>query len=256
MKKILKLILINGLLIALVWVAVIFGTKWYLNSYTNHGVEFDVPDFVGKQVNVLDLDVFTQGTGVKYEVVDSIYNENVPPGTVIFQSPLPTDSTGMHVKEGRVITLRIAKRSHMVEVPDLAGKKSKRMAEAILLSRKLIPKITFKQSPEGKNQVMAQLYKGKPIEPGTKVPARAKIELIVSKGKGLEMSNLPSFIGMSVADARLSSKDASLSLFVKCDDCPDVPTEEQSVVYKQSPEGGAGKQVSSGSTVTIWTKKQ
>lgn len=255
MKRFLKIVAINVVLIAIVWVAVIFGTKSYLDSYTSHGEKFAVPDFVGKKVNVVDLDVFTEGKGVTYEIIDSIYDESVVPGTVIYQTPLATDSTGMFVKEGRKIVLRIAKRSHLVQVPDLAGKTSKRIAEAMLLSRKLIPKITFRQSPEGKDQVMEQLYKGKPITPGQKVPARSKIELIVSKGKGMEISELPSFIGMTINDARSRSKDLSVSLFVNCDNCPTQPDEESSVVYKQSPEGGPGKQISSGGTVTLWSKK-
>lgn len=256
LKKFLKVLAINLVLIAIVWVAVVYGTKAYLNSYTNHGEKFAVPNFMSEQIHVDDLDIFVEGKGITYEVIDSIYDENVPPGTVIYQTPLPTDSTGMYVKSGRKIILRISKRSHLVEMPAVAGKTSKRIAEAMLISRKLVPKITFRQSPEGKDQVMEQLYKGKPIEPGTKIPARSKIELIVSKGKGMDVTQLPSFVGMTINDARLRSKDLAISLFVQCEDCQDASQEEQSVVVKQSPEGGEGRQISSGSTITLWSKKQ
>ena len=120
LKRFLKILVINGLLIGVVWLAVVFGTKAYLDSYTNHGEKFAVPNFIDQKVHVDDLDVFVEGKGITYEIVDSIYDESVLPGTVIYQTPLATDSTGMFVKEGRKVSLRISKRSHLVEVPDLA----------------------------------------------------------------------------------------------------------------------------------------
>ncbi len=104
---------INIGLILFAWVLIIWGSLKYFDSYTNHGQEIQVPVLLGN--NLDDVPQLLTGLELRYEVIDSIYDPSLLEGTVVYQSPMPTDSTGMGVKEGRVIKVRVSKQTRLVE---------------------------------------------------------------------------------------------------------------------------------------------
>lgn len=226
----------------------------YLDSFTNHGQKIEVPNFYG--IHKSELKRLVAGKNVEYEIVDSVYTEDFPPGVVIFQYPEPTDSTEVFMKEGRVIKLRLSKRTKLVVMPELAGKVSKRIAESLLESKGLNYTIDYKFDPSvsGEGQVLEQIYKGNPIKPGEILPIGARIELVISKGIGGKEARLPDFVGSSYANV----KKRATSFNIKINGCEYCVTEEDkanAMVVKQLPMGGDTLTLITGSTIEIWLEK-
>lgn len=239
-------------MVIVVVLGIIFGTIAYLTSFTHYGEKFEVPDFVADKVNIADINEYLIGKEIGYEVLDSVYRTDIPSGTIFFQQPGPTHSTGVYVKQGRKIKFRVATHFRLVEMPALAGKTSKRFAEQILMNRGLIPVIEFESSSEGKDQVLEQKFKGKPVAAGDKVPVGSKIVLVVSKGASFQTSQVPNLIGFTILQAKERLSFQNISLNVICDDCPDSENNGSAFIYKQSPVVDDGAVVPEGGTITVW----
>lgn len=246
--------LINLAVLLLVWVGIVWGELMYLDSFTKHGEKIEVPNFYG--IHKSELDRLVDGKGIEYEIVDSVYSTEHPPGVVIFQYPEPTDSTEVYMKTGRVIKLRLSKRTKLVVMPALSGKVSKRIAESLLESKGLTYTIDYKFDPNvsGEGQVLAQLYKGEPIDSGEVIPIGSRIELIVSKGIGGKEVRLPDFTGMTYAQVKKRSGDFTLKVN-GCEFCLTEEDKANATVVKQLPLGGDTLTILTGSTVEIWLEK-
>lgn len=241
------------LFILLVWALIIFVESWYLKSHTNFGEAIDVPSFY--KVHADDLDQFISGKGISYEIKDSVYLDDWPKGTVCWQYPRPTDSTGMRVKPGRKIQLSIVPSSpKMVSVPKVVDM-SKRMAQTTLEALGFRTTVSFKPAPEGKDFVLAQLYEGKPIVAGVQIPKGSRIELVVAKGNTGETSPLPNLIGLTISQARERLATLTLALHPECEGCLTESDFNNAVITNQNPAGGEGVNVSAGATITVWATK-
>lgn len=248
-----KKFIFNLIAIAILWIAVVFGTKAYLNSYTNFGEKIAVPSFY--KIHMDDIDEFISGKDITYEIVDSIYLDGWPKGTVCWQHPMPTDSTGEWVKGGRVVQLSVVPlKPKMILVPNVV-EKSKRMAETQLESMGLRTKVSYQPSTIGSGFVLDQKVNGKTYKEGMIVPKGTVIELVVARGGGGEATNLPNLIGLTILQAKERLTNLTLSLHVECN--ATTPEEvDNAIIVKQSPNGGEMTSVAAGTTVTVWAEKQ
>lgn len=241
------------LMIVGVWILIILIESWYLKSHTNFGEQIPVPSFY--KIHADDLDEFVAGKDIQYEIKDSVYLDDWPKGTVCWQYPRPTDSTGMYVKSGRKIQLSVvplsAKMLSMPKVVDM----SKRMAETTLNSLGFRTTVSYKPAPEGKDFVLTQLYNGKPIEPGSPIQKGSRIELVVAKGNTGETTPLPNLVGLTIIQAQERLQNLTLILSPQCDNCASEADFANAVVTSQSPAGGEGVNVAAGSTITVWATK-
>jgi len=246
--------LINIVLLIVVWVGIVWGEMSYLDSFTNHGQKIEVPNFYG--IHKSELKRLVADKKVEYEIVDSVYTEEFPPGVVIFQYPEPTDSTEVFMKEGRVVKLRLSKRTKLVVMPELAGKVSKRIAESLLESKGLNYTIDYKFDPSvsGEGQVLEQKYKGKTVKAGTVLPIGARIELVISKGNGGREVRLPDYVGSTYASVKKRSSNFNIKIN-GCEDCVTEDDKANARVVKQLPIGGDTLTLITGSTVEIWLEK-
>ena len=239
--------------ILVIWIVIIFGTLWYLKSHTNFGEKISVPSLY--KIHADDLGDLMASKGLKYEIVDSIFMDNWPKGTVCWQHPKPTDSTSEFVKRGRVIQLSIVPlKPKMIQVPNVIDK-SKRMAESQLESVGLRTKVSYKPSNVGPGFVMEQLINGKPIEKKQLVPKGTLVELIVAKGNGGEMIALPNLVGLTISEARTRLINLNLALHPECPSCNTDADIESATIKNQSPIGGEGANVASGTIITVWAEK-
>lgn len=233
-----KTFLLN-LLAYVVFVLLVFvGLNQFLKNFARPNDTFEVPDLVGDMVNIQDIDLYMQGIPLTYEVVETVFRTDLPEGTVFFQQPGPTNSTGMYVKQDRSIKLRVSTRSKMIEMPDLAGKTSVRFAEQKLLNRGLKVTIDYTYSSEGKNQVIEQKFNGKKIDPGTMIPHGSKIVLVVSRGSGDEEIPLPNLIGLTICEGRQRLESVNVAASFVCIDCePENADQEcRAIIYVQEPD--------------------
>ena len=248
-----KKFIFNLLAIVILWLIVIFGTKSYLNTYTNFGEQIKVPSFY--KIHMDDVDEFIKGKDITYEVVDSVYMTNWPKGTVCWQHPMPTDSTGEFVKNGRVIQLSVVPlKPKMVLVPEVR-EKSKRMAETQLESLGFRTKVSYEPSSIGAGFVLDQKVNGKVFKIGMQVPVGTIIELVVARGNAGEATVLPNLVGLTITQAKERLMNLTLSLHPECPTCQTPGDVDNAVIIKQSPYGGEGVSVAAGTTVTVWAEK-
>ena len=217
--------------------------RW-LGCYTEHGETIPVPDF--NNVKITELDNFIQDKDVNYEIIDSIYDVKREKGVVIRQEP----EANTQVKRNRTIYLYVtAVLPPMVEMPKLKHK-SLRQAQAMLETYGLKLKQPVNYKPDQcVNCVLEQKYKGKTIEPGTKVEKGSVIELVVGKGLGDEEVVVPYLIGMTYEQAMEKLAESSLNPGVIKTDTKDTL---RSRVYRQSPRFSRENKVNVGSSVDIF----
>jgi beta-lactam-binding protein with PASTA domain len=245
-----KRFIVNFLLIVLAWVAIIWGSITYFDSYTRFGEAIAVPNFIGNKIN--DLPRLINEEELKYEIIDSVYNPDLVEGTIIYQNPAPTDSSGISVKSGRLIKLRISKRSRLVTIPFVLSK-SQRFAEALLGTQGLRTKLKYVPSTEDLGSVIRQRYKGKPVIEGQRVPINSVIELTIGRQSSGKMLKVPNLYGLTIKESeeRLNGIEG-LRLFTVCNDCETQQDSLIAKVAKQTPVAGDSNQVSEGSTITIF----
>ena len=103
-----------------------------------------------------------------------------------------------------------------------------------------------------KNCVIKQFYKGKEIEPGTRIKKGSLIELQVGKGNGdMETMALPNLIGMSFCDARSKIQSSALQVGSIIAD-KTVSDTCEALVYRQTPAPGNDHEVSTGAKIDLY----
>lgn len=166
----------NILLMIVAFLFIIWGVLFCLKIYTRHNDTIEVPNLKGLQVQ--DAEAMIASSNLKYEVIDSIYQKEGTPGSILEQIPKEKS----RVKEGRTIYLTIqAKNEPLVAIPDLEDA-SLRQAEA-LLSALGFSKVNVVSVPsEYQDLVFGVEYKGQTITAGQKVPKGSVLTIKVGDG--------------------------------------------------------------------------
>lgn len=225
--------------IILLWV-----TLRLLDIYTRHGQAIDVPDFRGK--NISELEDFASDNSLDYLIIDSLYDYNLPKGTVALQDPVP----GSKVKKGRKVYLTVvALRPEMVSMPNLLDL-TLRQAGAMLETYGLkVGKLTY--VPDiAHNAVLKQKYMGKTIKEGVLLEKGSKIDLVLGQGENSGNASVPDLTGKSQSQAMKILQEASLNLGAEVFD--DGNDTSRVRIYKQRPAPGSS--ASFGGQVDLWYK--
>ncbi|MBO4654177.1 MAG: PASTA domain-containing protein [Bacteroidales bacterium] len=152
-----------------------------LKSYTRHGREVDMPDFVG-QNSIALIDTLLPSDYI-IVITDEVYDKTMEPGTIIKQNP----EAGEKVKKGRKVYLTVAtSEPPTVIMPELRDV-SLRQAEIMLNALGLELEGTILKPSPYENAVLEQLHNGRVIAAGTKIKMGDKITLVV----GRDISELP-----------------------------------------------------------------
>lgn len=179
-KKIFSpLVMLNCLGMLLVVVLFFFGTLAFIDFYTLHGEEVEVPRLTGVSEQIAYSKL--KALGLKAEVRDTGYVHKAAPFEVLEQSIKP----GTKIKPGRTIYLTInSNGSKRIELPDLADNCSRREAEDKLktLGFKLGATEFIIGDPDWVYEVKVN---GKTVKAGTRISVDLPITLVVGKG-GLE----------------------------------------------------------------------
>lgn len=204
-----------------------------LRSYTEHGIEVDVPDVTG--LYLIEAEPLASAVGLRLIVVDSTYSKKVPLGAIVEQNP-PADSHAKHDRALYVITNSKTKR--MLPIPNLRDI-SYRQAEATLRSLGLEVRDVRYEPSEFKDLVLDVLIGERSIEEGERIAEGTGVILVVGRGRGTESVVVPNLHGFTLVEAR--SQLLSQYLTVGVVDYDVEPTEEDQnkyVVYQQYPEAG------------------
>ena len=158
----------------------VFVLQWWLGVTTNHSQKIQVPNL--HKMSLTDVEKKLDELNLDFIVIDSAsFNPDYPKKSVIEQNP----EKGDFVKENRKIYLTLNPSKYRdVEIPDLNGR-TRRQATTHLRSVGFLvgDNVTW-VSDIGKNVVRGLKYKGNKIQPGSKLPKKTTIDLILGDGNG------------------------------------------------------------------------
>ena len=162
--------------IIVLFVVLIQLILYFLNVYTRHNQSVIVPDIKGLQIE--EATVFIRNSGLRYQIVDSVYSKGVLPGAIVEVSP----GVGSKVKNRRIISITLnAKGEQRAEIPDVADL-SYRQAYAILQARGFTL-IETKYVPGRYRNLAVQVeLNGRKLNPGELTPVSSMLILNVSDG--------------------------------------------------------------------------
>jgi len=238
---------LKNLLFAVLLVGfLLYATFFSLSLITHHGEGLSVPDFTG--MSIKQVAKVAENKELKFKIIDSVFNAPGKKGTVIAQIP-PAD---FKVKEGRTILLTIKTfNPKRIPMPDFTGVSLIQAKADIETYGLKIGKLKY--IPDlATNNVLEQMYKGKPISPGTLIEANSAIDLVLGLGKSDKITFVPNLLGSSKDDAIRKVEAHSLNIGVLIFD-KDIETAQDSlnaIVWRQSPEKEV--QITIGSPINIW----
>lgn len=185
---------------------VVFALFSLLDVITRHNQELTVPSFMG--LSVEEAQKLADENNLRLEVTDSVHIPRMAPGAIYKQNPLAESK----VKKNRRIIITInAKSPKMVKMPSLVGY-SLRQAQSELSSSQLkVGKLIY-EPDIATNNVLGQLYEGRPILPGTELPGESVIDLKVGQNEADSLTFVPSLIGKPYAIIKDYLIDNSLNL--------------------------------------------
>jgi beta-lactam-binding protein with PASTA domain len=218
-----------------------------LNALTHHGKSIEVPDFTN--MTLPEARRAAHNSGLKIEVVDSIFIRRMERGAVYSQNP----KVGSEVKKGRIINLTInAMNPKLVSMPNLVGY-SMRQAKAELNARGLALGKLFYVDDIATNNVIRQLYKNRQIKPGKKIESGSEIDLEVGLNPENNLTTIPDLMNKKYLRAVDDVHENSLNIgrLVFDSSVKDYADTLNAQVYKQVP-GKSNEPVLMGSDVTLY----
>jgi beta-lactam-binding protein with PASTA domain len=238
-----------------IFIAIIFASKWFLSCITRHGESAPVPDFKGLHID--DARYIAAENNLRIEISDSLFISNALPGTVLEQHP----AAEIHVKKNRMIYLTInCITPKKIEVPNVVGH-SLRQAKAVLSSRGIhVGKITYRNDM-AMNNVIGQVSKD--VETGSYISNEDdkkatiyfgdEIELVLGLGENPDeqITVVPNVSGKDIVSAKSILIESYLNVGnITYDSTVKTPEEKRNAVVKsQSPSASARRSL--GETVDI-----
>lgn len=131
----------------------------------------------------------------------TLVETDTPAGTVLAQNPAP----GAGARKGDPVQLRVAVAIPGIEVPDLRGQDATSAVTAAQAAGLLPVKVSVYSTATVGTVV------GVIPAPGTKVPPRGEVTLVVSAGTATKMVTVPNLIGLTSEAATASVSGAGLT---------------------------------------------
>ena len=166
-----------GLGIAATGVFILLLFLW-MNWFTNHNVAIQVPNITG--MNMQEAIEKLDDEGLRYEIIDSVYLENVKRDAVTEQDP----AAGSDVKPNRIIYLVVnALGKPKIKMPMLVDQ-SLTLAKVLIKNNGLeLGNIEYTYDEIGNNLVTKQMINGVEIPAGKMITKGTRIDLLVIKNK-------------------------------------------------------------------------
>lgn len=225
------------------------GLGWvWLRAYTRHDSAVEVPDLKGMTLE--EASAALTARDLLVEVIDSVYNDEAPKGTVVQQDP----PSGRTVKpERRIYVVMNASQPKMIDMPALVNL-SKRQAISVLEIVGLkVKEMQYRPDP-CVDCVIAQLYRGKPIAAEERIRRGEAVTLVLGSGESNERVPVPDLRGLALADVRMVLNMSSLNLgvVVECRGCNTKADSAFARVFRQSPGSSANNLIAMGGGVDVW----
>ena len=204
-KKIIAFCIKVLIILVLLGVAGYYSLNIIMSAFVDEKGEVLVPDLQGRTL-VDCLETLSQAKlGLIKEGAE--YNQNIPAGVVIRQTPPP----GINVKEGKIIKITISQGGEIVYVPDMVGDTIRSSNIALKSVGLVLGELTKKSSIKYEEGiVLAQ----DPVA-GSAVEKDTAINLLVSNGAPVDGTVLmPDWIGKDAVEAKQWAKDENFDVKV------------------------------------------
>lgn len=243
-----KTFLRHLLLAVAITVIILLVTLVWLKIYTHHGQAISVPNLTGLTYDEA-RDVLSSRR-LNAEILDSIYANDMPRGTVVKQNPAPNSKVKVR---RRIFVTMNAVNPEKVSMPNLVTL-SDRQAILALANAGLEPgEISYK--PDfAVNSVLQQKLNGSVIEEGTMVEKGSRIDLVLGMGLSSETTAVPDLQGMNLVTAKAAIADRYLNFGIATYD-QSVQNVEDSLnawVHRQNPDYDGFSRVNKGMEVFVW----
>lgn len=230
---------------------VIFLLFTILKFITRHNQEFEVPSFINMTVE--EAEAVARQYELRLEVTDSVYINRMAPGAIFRQNP----EAASKVKKNRRILLTInANQPKLVKMPELVGY-SLRQAQSELVSNQLsLGKLIYVKDI-ATNNVLGQLYKGRAIAKGEKIPSESVIDLKLGINETDSTTYIPEIRGIPyrLVREKLAENSLNLSKAVFDESVTNYADSLSAWVYRQVPAPSDSVTVRLGTGVTVYLSK-
>jgi hypothetical protein len=200
----------------------------FLGVITRHGEYLQVPSVSGMKTR--EAISFLEKKGFDVVIQDSVYTDTAANGVVLRQLPDPNNT----VKVNRTVYLTVNRVAMPdVEMPSLEGKSFSFALDVLKRNHLQLGDTLFKPDFM-KGSVLEQLYNGKRIATGGKLPWGSRITLVLGTGLSDEKIQVPNLIGLSFEEASILLGQYGLSTGALVLE-PGVTDTAAAFVYKQDP---------------------
>jgi len=204
-----KIFAINLSIAVALGIGAMVGLFFWMDAYTEHDISVRVPDLSG--VELESIAMVADSAEVDFEIIDSIYSDEFPRGTVADQEPVP----GYMVKRGRKIYLTVnavlPKQVVLPDVRNLSLRQARSILETVGLrlgNLEYVPDIA-------KNAVLDQKINGVSVKKGETFFEGAVVDLVL--GDGLSNTRVPVpyllYYHLDEAIARIQASSLNLATF-------------------------------------------
>ena len=236
-----------GIAIALGIILIIAILLW-LRIYTHHGQAITVPDLTA--LTTEEVGDVTSSRNLRYEVVDSVFSNELPRGTVLKQNP----KANSRVKKNRKIFLTMnAVNPEMISMPALVGLSNRQARLALQNAGLILGEISY-QPDYARNNVLQQMHAGSVIKEGTEITKGTVIDLVLGMGPSSETTRIPDLIGMGLEAATDMIADYYLNIGAITYDNSMENAEDSSAafIWRQYPEFEEFSRMNMGMEVDLW----
>ena len=236
------------LLIAIALVIIIIEVAFFsLKSYTRHGDEIIVPDFVGLNCDSV-LEVYAND--FNFILLDSVYSKSFPEGSVYQQDPLPDSK----VKKGRnLYYIKVSEAPEMVVMPNLRNLSLRQAIVSLKANGLKVEELEYVEH-FAKNAVVDQMFDGDTIHPGEQLVKGSAVKLLVGYGRDDKKTHLPNLLTVKKENVKNNVHEASLNLGKEI--YMDYDENENYRVYKMEPVYDIKTLVTLGSKVNVWYRSE
>ena len=244
---ILKHIVISGCAV----LALLFILFYMLRFITRHNQELEVPSFIN--LTVEEAQVIAQQNELRLEVTDSVFINRMAPGAIFRQNP---EAAGKVKKNRRILLTINAKQPKMVKMPELVGY-SLRQAQSELVSNQLALGKLIYEKDMATNNVLGQLYKGRSINAGEKIPSESVIDLKLGINDTDSTTYIPEVRGVPyrLVREKLAESSLNISKAIFDESVENYADSLSALVYRQIPAPSDSVTVRLGTGVTVYLSK-
>ncbi len=226
----------------------ILGVLLWLRIYTHHGQAITVPDLSG--LSLEEVSDVCDSRQLRFVVVDSVFTQDMPRGTVIKHHPRPMS----RVKKNRMVFLTMnAVNPEMIKMPQLVGLSIRQAKLALQNAGLILGEIEY-QPDYAINNVLQQKYQDSLIIEGTEIDKHAVIDLVLGMGLSNETTRVPNLLRLSLEEARSAIADHFLNIgaITYDEDYSMFPDTARILVWRQYPEFDTFRRLNMGMEVDIW----